>query len=470
MDRSLTSESLTELHDLLRKLYQSVRAQLEGKEPVHGADLEQASISIARLLEQSELLEQALRLRRENDALLSVSRKLGTHLKIEILLRQILDVLYELFEYDAGGIFLIEPDNRKIIWETIRGYPENRVPLVRQKLDSGVMGSVIRINEPIVLEDVQSDPRYIEARTTTRSEIALPIRQDGMVIGCINLESDKPAAYHNHDLNLLNAFVQQASLALERGRRHQERIERKRLEEDLLIARQIQRSLFPATSLDYDEYRIVGENSTCEQVGGDYYDFFPLTDKDTGVVIADVTGKGIPAAIIMASVRAGIHLISQTEYSIQELMMRLNHFLYYSTEPEKFVTACYGVLDRETHCFTYVNAGHNPPLLKRAGGEVEALGVGGMLLGVMDSVSYEHQVVPLYPGDRILFYTDGITEAMATDGEEYGELRLRDFLQRNSAADGEKLIRRLMGEVREFAARGEEPDDMTVVLLERMAN
>ena len=148
-------------------------------------------------------------------------------------------------------------------------------------------------------------------------------------------------------------------------------------------------------------------------------------------------------------------------------MSRLNHFLFNSVEPEKFVTACYGVLDSKANRFTYVNAGHNPPLLVRADGDVEYLTTGGLLLGVLDHADYDHQVIDLARGDMIVFYTDGITEAMSEDGEEFGDKRLKSILQKTRKESPPFVLDRVIREVREFASSSYELDDMTLIVLQR---
>ena len=458
-----------ELNRLLRELFFRVKEALQDShlQPERLRDLDRLSGQLSRLVSDTSFLEQIQRERREYAVFRQISNKLGRDLDVPSLMDLILDALRDIFSYDAGGIYLIDPDTRRVLWETIRGYQTTKSQLVRKKLEAGIMGSVIRTGKPIILGDVHLDPRYINARESTRSEIAAPIMHEGRPIGCFNLESDRYDAFSEADLHLLQAFIQQATLALERAKLHQERIERRRLEGELDIARQIQQDLLPEGPLSAGEYEIVGRTIPSRQVGGDYHDYFPVSENDVAVVVGDVSGKGVPAAIIMASFRAGIRLSAETEYEIKELMSRVNNFLWESTDEEYFVTSFYGVINQKEHILTFVNAGHNPPLLVRANGSLQSLKTGGLLLGAFPGVAYEQGVVTMAPGDLCFLYTDGVTEIRNEKGEEFGEERLRRFLLREQGQAPEELIRKLLTELQEFAEHPEERDDITLLIIRR---
>jgi sigma-B regulation protein RsbU (phosphoserine phosphatase) len=216
---------------------------------------------------------------------------------------------------------------------------------------------------------------------------------------------------------------------------------------------------------DIPGYDIHGVNYPSEQVGGDYFDFVPIVEGQWGIAIADVSGKGIPAALIMAGFRASLIAEIRNNYAIRTILRKVNNVLLEMTPRDNFVTAFYGVLDARNHVFTFSNGGHNPPLLLRQNGEVERLKEGGPLVGVIADARYEERPIWLTPGDVLLLYTDGVTEASGADGEEFGEARLIELvgaLRDQSAAD---ICNRVHEAVRGFADRRAAVDDITMIAI-----
>jgi sigma-B regulation protein RsbU (phosphoserine phosphatase) len=215
-------------------------------------------------------------------------------------------------------------------------------------------------------------------------------------------------------------------------------------------------------------YDIWGVNISSGEVGGDYYDFIHIVDNQLGIAIADVSGKGIPASLIMASFRASLIAEIRNNYAIRTICSKVNNLLCESLEPENFVTAIYGVLDNKNSIFTFANCGHNPALLLRAGGKVEELTEGGMTLGVRPNSLYEERPVYIGPNDLLCFFTDGITEAEGTSGELYEVRRLIDALQRNRRLPAEEIGNRVIDSVRLFAHRDNLSDDLTLIIVKRL--
>ncbi len=236
----------------------------------------------------------------------------------------------------------------------------------------------------------------------------------------MNLEADTLDAFTERDLRSLTTFANHAGVALERARADRLRQHGRRIQEEIALARRIQMSFLPATIPSFAPYDMAGFNSPSSEVGGDYYDFIPITDTDMGVAIGDVTGHGVGAALLMANFRACLRIESRNNFAIRTILGKVNDYLYETNLPESFVTAVYGVLDRRNHNFSYANAGHNPPFRLRRDGTVDLLEEGGLLLGAFPDVSYNETVVPLAPGDILVFYTDGVTEAQDANGGEFG--------------------------------------------------
>jgi sigma-B regulation protein RsbU (phosphoserine phosphatase) len=221
----------------------------------------------------------------------------------------------------------------------------------------------------------------------------------------------------------------------------------------------------PAEIPEFAPYDVAGVNISSSEVGGDYYDFIPITATDLGIAIADVTGHGAGAALMMATYRACLRIESRNNFAIRAILSKVNDFIYETNPADAFVTAVYGVLDRQNHVFSYSNAGHNWPLLLRRSGAVEQLDTGGLLMGAFPRVKYEEARVKLHPGDTLLLFTDGATEATRTDGEQFGDARLLASLKAHRAKSALELVRAIRADVIEFRSEDEFQDDLTLSVI-----
>ncbi|UCB52396.1 MAG: serine/threonine-protein phosphatase, partial [Candidatus Zixiibacteriota bacterium] len=212
-------------------------------------------------------------------------------------------------------------------------------------------------------------------------------------------------------------------------------------------------------------FDISGINIPSEEVGGDYYDFIPIIENQIGIVIADVSGKGIPAALIMASVRAGLIAEIRNNYAIRSIMTKVNNLLFESTASDIYVTAVYGVLDPKNRIFTFSNAGHNAPILRRAGGEMKYLTEGGMALGMFENSKYEERPLGITPGEIIVFYTDGVTEAKNDSQEEFGTRRLKQVIDDSHQLSAGQIQENIHGAVKEFTGVSHQEDDLTMIVI-----
>jgi sigma-B regulation protein RsbU (phosphoserine phosphatase) len=273
--------------------------------------------------------------------------------------------------------------------------------------------------------------------------------------------SRPPAA---EDLDFAAALVRQAQAALEGARLHRLRIEKERQDRDLVIARGIQQGLLPKAPPRIEGFEIAGESRSCLQVGGDYYDFVPLSGNRLGVVIADVSGKGTPASLMMASVHAWLRALAGTE-SAARILERLNRFVYASTETSRYVTLFYAELDPAQRRLAYVNAGHVPPFLVRADGHEERLRCGGPVLGLLDEVTLEPGELVLEPGDLLVAVTDGVTEAVDKGGLEFGDEHVRQTLAANRGQGAGATLGALVKAVDGWVGPVGCSDDLTAVIL-----
>jgi sigma-B regulation protein RsbU (phosphoserine phosphatase) len=421
------------------------------------------SEQIATALDNARLYGLITREVRERELLYQVGMRISTSLDLEEVLNLILHSIRELVDYHAGGIFLVDRDTMQITRLTAIGYEPAMEHRLELKFGEGIVGWVAKNVEPVIVGNVTKDERYLNARYATRSEIVVPLTIDDKIVGVLNLENDRVDAFSDEDLYLLKTFGSQAAISIERAKLHREILEKRRLEAEIELARRIQVTFLPDVLPEIPGYEVSAINIPSEEVSGDYYDVICVAPGQWGLVIADVFGKGIPASLVMASFRASLLAEIRNNYAISTIMKKVNRLIWESVEPERCVTACYGVLDTKAKVLTYSNAGHLYPILVRRG-EVHRLDKGGLLLGALEGGAYEEGRVHLRPGDLLLFFTDGLTEAEDASGDPFGEDRLIEFARSVIDLPGPDVVERIHRRISEFSG-AKLADDFTLVTL-----
>ena len=368
--------------------------------------------------------------------LLDITKTISRSLDLDEVLNLVMDTLDSLLPYDAAGIYLVkcsqplfETDgelDETCVFHTqeVRGYEIDDLQELHLKMGEGLIGHVAVTCKPYVSHDVRRDPRYINARPRTNSEMVAPIISNNEVIGVFDLESDDLNAYSNDDLEVLMLLASQVAIIIEKVMLHEQMIEKQRLETQLEVARQVQLELLPGRDPRLENFDISAYNFPTEEVSGDYYDWVRIYDDQIGVVIADVSGKGVPAALLMAFLRASLRAATHIGYAPHISMSKVNYLLWESIERNQFVTAFYGILDATNRTLSYSNAGHSPALLMKADGSERFEERGGVPLGMFRDSRYYEYFETIEPGDVFVLYTDGVTEAMNAADEEYGRDRL----------------------------------------------
>jgi sigma-B regulation protein RsbU (phosphoserine phosphatase) len=304
-----------------------------------------------------------------------------------------------------------------------------------------------------------------EALGQARFALAVPLAAGERLSGVVAV-GERPGgrAFAEEDLDFAAALGRQAQAALEGARAHRLRVEKERQDRELEIAREIQQSLFPRTWPQVAGFEVAARSRSCYQVGGDYYDFIPLEGGRLGLVIADVSGKGTPASLMMASVHAWLQAMAGTARPPQ-VLERLNRFLYANTQTSRYVTLFYGELDPARRRLAYVNAGHVPPYLRRADGGESRLLAGGPVLGLLEEVALEAGEIELAPGDLLAVVTDGVTEAASPGGDEFGDERVRLSLAASADGGAALALEALVAAVDGWAGAAGCTDDLTALIL-----
>lgn len=277
--------------------------------------------------------------------------------------------------------------------------------------------------------------------------------------------------YTSADIEFLESIVNLSLISIQNSELFREFLDKQKIENELKIAREIQIALLPREILKISGYDLAGVNFPALQVGGDYYDFIKLTDTKAAIVIADVSGKGTPASLLMANIQSAVHsflkLYDETTFNLANVTEKINELIFENTSSEKFITFFWGILDSKENTFEFINAGHNPPLLLK-NKEVLQLTEGGFMIGILDfGISYKTGKVKLGKDDVIVFYTDGVTEAVNKVGDEFGENRLIEVLSKQRKDSSQKILDSIKDSIIEFSKGVSQYDDITLIVLKK---
>lgn len=415
-------------------------------------------------------------LQRQNRVLTILSKaasELVVHRPLDELFNLVLDLLFEAVTAERGAILLLEgtPPLPVIKASTSRlGEPLTRVSrsIARRVIDERVSLLI-----PNMLDDVRFKSEDSILASGIRTAMCAPLwftaTSEGTdsVIGLVYVDSlQQSHSFGEDDLRVLTALANVAAAKIENVRLLEESMEKRRMEEDMQMAAEIQMGLLPRGAPDISGYELVGINQPCRTVGGDYYDF-ATADERVFIALGDVSGKGTGAALLMTVLRAAVRA-HWMEDSLADAVARINRTVCQNVPSNKFVTFFVAKLEPVSGQLTYVNAGHNPPLLIRDGREVELLQEGGIVLGLFEGLSYEAGHVEMRPGDTLLAYSDGVTETWSPDGEEFGEEKLSALALERHELDAQGLQDAILEAIESFEAGARATDDRTLVVLRRL--
>jgi len=339
-----------------------------------------------------------------------------------------------------------------------------------------VMGYLLAKRKPVATPDLLNDSEFGGLRgieSHVRATLAVPLIVDNRVTGFLAVTNRTPGRHWTPDeIQLMGIVAQNSAVMIEQARLRAEALEKKRLEEEnkrlegeLDLAREIQMGLVPSSPMVFGSWDVQGQVVPARQVGGDYFDYFPIGEDRLGVAIADVSGKGVPASLLMSNLEATLRAFCLGDHPIPEMMRAVNQRMAQTSSGGKFITMFYAEIDRVAGVMRFTNAGHNYPLLRRPDGRLEELKPGGLLLGLFPDASYEMGEVTFGPEDSLLLYSDGISEAFDARGEQYGEERLMDLWRSLAPAPAPEAVKLMFAELENFRGRAAQSDDMTVVMV-----
>lgn len=450
--------------DRLNGLIEAIR---ERPQPFTKSDLDFLSgvaHELAVAVENGLLVERLTEQVRERELLLDAARAVSGSLDLDQVMAALLTALEQVVPYDAVGVYLLDRTTRRMVDVEHRGYPANVAGLLSEEPGRGITGWVAKHRKSVNAGDVREDPRYLEVRPTTRSEVAVPLVRADDVIGVITLEADREHAFTARQVSLLEIFAEHVASAITNARLHEQERQRARLDYEIELAREIQRAALPAPELRGDGFEAAGVNVASDVVGGDYFDYFLRSDGQVGIALVDVSGHGISAALMMQAVRSAIRLTVDSTRSPAILLQRIARLLHESTPANKFVAMVLARLDPENGKLVYANGGHIPPIHIGNSGP-KMLDSTGFILGAFAQSKYERLEVQLEVGDLIVFYTDGLTELTNSHGEEFGVERLIELVEQHREEPLGKIIGVVRKAARTFRKGQRRADDITLMLV-----
>ncbi|HEX9005992.1 MAG TPA: GAF domain-containing SpoIIE family protein phosphatase, partial [Bacteroidota bacterium] len=345
-------------------------------------------------------------------------------------------------------------------------------PHQQYHFNQSLLGWMHLNKKPLLVNDPAHDERFrgVVWDTTIRSLLAVPMMVKSVLTGVLTVYNKKAdGGFTDADQRLLAIIAGQSAQVVENARLAESERALQRIREELRLASRIQADLLPKDPPVVPGYDIAGRSIPAQVVGGDLFDFIPMEGGRIALCLGDVSGKGLPASLLMANVQATLRGQTLLDTRVGLCVGRANRLLYQSTSPEKFVTLFYGVLDPARHTLAYTDAGHNAPFHLGPGDVIQRLSIGGMILGIMDDVAFEEGSLTFAPGDMLFVYSDGISEAMNKEEEQFGEERLADLLCAHRQESAAGITDAVLEAVRQFAQGIPQADDMTVVVVKRLA-
>lgn len=341
------------------------------------------------------------------------------------------------------------------------------------RVSRSIIEEVVGQGRSVLTSDAQHDPRFASSTMTIqgiRSVLAVPLGVGDRIFGMIYADSPLAEAKFTQDhLTVLTTLGSVAAIRVENARLVEEDLERERLERELQLAREIQQRFQPTSPPQAPGYELQGISFPCYEIGGDYYDFIERPDSHIVIALGDVSGKGTSAALLMSSLHAAMHAQTRAHQTLVETITAVNKYLAETIPANRFVTLFCADLDQLTGTLTFINAGHNPPLIAHASGTMEQLAAGGIPLGITPDAFFREGHTQLQPGDVLVIYSDGVSETQNAQGEEFGVARLYDTVARNLDASAAGIRDRIESALTKFAQGTDSVDDLTLVIVKRQA-
>lgn len=408
------------------------------------------------------------------NALLEITRGLTGTLSLDEVLPKVLEGLFHIFLQADRGFIILQDGSGNMVPRWTKARKESDEEEIR--ISRTIVKHVMQTREAILSADAAADSRFEMSQSITdfkiRSIMCAPlVNADDEVIGVIQIDTlDQRKRFQKEDLEVAVSVGMQAAAAIERAQLHDQAIRQIAFERDLHTAKQVQIGFLPSEQPSVPGYDFYHYYLAANSVGGDYYDYISLPDGGTAILVGDVVGHGIAASLMMAKLSAEARYCLASMSDLQQAAFHLNNNFAEYTPADKFVTLAIAILHPETNQVTLINAGHNPPILRKSDGTCSMIAEEeiGLPLGIMEDMDYDIARFTLEPGEMLFIYTDGINEAMNADGDQYGMERMLQCVSQKTD-DVEVCSKAIIDDCHKFMAKSPQFDDMCMVALQRKA-
>ena len=406
---------------------------------------------------------------------LAILNDIATTISSALTLEQIIDLIVQKcikhLEVEQGAVMLLDEKDQDSEFKTMIRKANSTHEVLPFRLDTQLSGWMITHKKPLLINDLASDGRISIGsgeEIPFHSLLSVPLCLKGKMIGSLNLFNKRTGeGFTDTDKRLLTIIAAQSAHVIENARLSEEEKTLQLMQEEMRLAYKIQMDLLPSMAPEIEGYDIAGMSIPAKTVGGDYFDFIEITPSCMCICLGDVSGKGIPAALLMSNLQATLRGLALQELSPHACIKKSNLLLFRSTDIDKFATLFYGLLNTETHEFRYCNAGHNYPFLIRANGETIRLDVGGLILGALEDFAFKESAVQFMPDDLLVIFSDGISEATNGADEMFGEEPLGRLITENRDKKAADILEAILNAVRGHTDVSSQTDDITLVVVKR---
>lgn len=423
---------------------------------------------IQRLEEEAARLKAAI----EELAILNdISTAINSTMSLEQIIELIVQKCIKHLKVEQGTVTLLEADEQDTPFRTIMRKADKSRDFLPYHLDTQLTGWMLLNRKPLMINDMKNDDHFKAVHTEENPIqllLSVPLLLKGRIIGSLNVFNKlNDERFTEADERLLTIIATQSAQVIENARLYKEEQSLIHMREEMRMAYNIQMDLLPKEAPTIEGYDIAGKSIPAKTVGGDYFDFLEIGQHRLALCLGDVSGKGMPAALLMSNLQATLRGQTKQNLSPKDCLERSNELLFKSTDSSKFATLFYGIIDSNKHILTYCNAGHNFPFLHKKNNELLRLETGGLILGAMEGSSYEEESLAFEPGDFLVIFSDGISEALDNNNVEFSEEKIDDIAKENLAASAYDLISKIIAAVQKHTGDLPQTDDMTIVVIKR---
>jgi sigma-B regulation protein RsbU (phosphoserine phosphatase) len=422
-----------------------------------------------------QLIEENTRLRAAVEEL-SILNDIATAISSTQSLEKIVDLIVHKcvkhLRVEQGAVMLLNEKDMNKPFHTMIRKQDSVISSLPYRLDTQLTGWMLKNKAPLLVNDLKTDNRFKlspDEKVSINSLLGVPLMLKGRMTGIINVfNKHDRSGFTQNDQRLLSIIAAQSAQIIENARLYLEEQAFQHMQEEMRVARNIQENLLPKEVPVSDSYQFAGKSIPAKEVGGDYYDFISMKDGRIAFCLGDISGKGIPASLLMANLQASLRGQALVGSECKNSVSFANNILYHNTDSTRYATLFYSILNLTEHKLSYCNAGHNNPYLFPPGKEPVRLSEGGIVVGMIPDYDYVEDLVDFRHGDVFVLYSDGVTEAMNFSEEEFGEERLENSIRKNLHLTAEEMIKETFKDVESFTGGAPQSDDITMVIVKRI--